>query len=73
MMLCRNGDCTHIGKRYVIGFGVTRQLTVLCGLCAESLAGMGLHLRAERDPEPPDDRPRWLRGLRAKDYTGSVA
>lgn len=71
-MICRNGDCTHEGRRYVFGLGRTRQLTVLCDDCARSLSAIGMSIRAE-SPEPVDPRPRWLRNLSPKDMTGGLA
>lgn len=72
-MNCRNGDCSNMGKRYIFGLGHTRQLTVLCDDCAAKLSAIGMNLRSEDRSAERDTRPAWLRNLKPRDMTGSIA
>ena len=76
-MICQNCRSAIATARYVYGHGAIRNLTVLCDPCAVSLRGIGMDLRVERATdyglERTDRRPVWLRNLKAKDFTGSIA
>lgn len=72
-MMCQNCRSAIATRRYGYGRGVVRNIAPLCDRCAETLTGLGMDLRAERVAPVTDTRPRWLRNLRAKDFTGSIA
>lgn len=78
-MTCQNCRSSIATGRYSYNLGAVRMLTVLCEPCAASLRSVGMNLRdgraTDRDLDRPaeDRRPVWLRNLRAKDFTGTVA
>jgi len=72
-MICRNCKSAIATARYVAGVGALRTIAPLCDSCAASLNGMGFGFVRQAEPVAQDTRPRWLRNLKAKDFSGSVA
>jgi hypothetical protein len=76
-MICQNCRSSIATSRYVYGLNGMRKLSVLCAPCAGSLVAIGMDLRAgrssDRDLSREDTRPAWVRNLKAKDFTGSIA
>ncbi len=72
-MNCGNCRSSIATTRYAYGRPI-RRITALCAPCAASLTALGMDLRASRaEAAPVDNRPAWVRNLRAKDFTGSIA
>lgn len=73
-MICQNCRSAVATGRYVYGQGKVRNLTTLCDGCRLILQGMGMDLRSGQPiAKVEDTRPAWLRNLRSKDFTGSIA
>lgn len=70
-MRCGNCRSAIASRRYVYGQGALRGIAPLCDTCATALSAIGMDIRpGDREA---DTRPEWMRRLRAKDFTGSVA